>query len=587
MHNKLIIEINKWNKLLSKGKKHYVSILLTILTSLIISSFFKTYIESLIISILVNKLPSKVLILYKNKCEYNRQKNLFLYFLQELSTLLSASYSYQNAIENISNGLFTNKLIHQKDKIILERITLLIKNQRPIAEINGLLTILFPIREAKNFVDILRHNSLPNSELLNLVRKNEEIIRTALNEEQEIEAENSRQRSETVIMIFLPCLILNFLKYSNPNFFYMAYENTISRLILYVAFFLMLLSIYISSSILLFSDNKTKSRKLSKHTRTYTFNIAKLKTKFYSFQTKLNTELNNFIYHSHRKRRKKTELLEKTYKKALGEISYVNEDENKKKLFIFEILVQFFDNNLLSELSLKKLYRKNTLSQIENNLKICAVLNDEEHMIKNELNLYFKNKDRIFFILLLFSIFLLCIGLSMWKLFLIIAILSPIIQDFELKQKTDIVKDRVRSDFPDAINLILIFLNLNYSFTNSLNNSCTLLQDNIVKTILKSILYRISFGINSSSLIREAFYNYSNSIIDRTCNSLIHYIEDGDKEALDKLNKEATDAYKLISIQRRKSLSSKQAKLLLPMGLSLLSIILICISPLVYTFLNF
>lgn len=560
------------------SKDFTITVIFTLVNVIIFNAFFKTIFETALVSISLSYIPKKIYILYKEKQNLTNKKNIYLKFLQELSSLLTASYSCQNSLEIICNNLLNNPLILKNDKKEINKIRELIKNKRSLNEIIPLFFKIFPVDEAQTFFHILKDNYLPHKEIISLVRRNEESLRTSINEELNIESENSRQRSESLIMIVLPCIIINFLKFSNPSFFMSAYNLTLSRLTLAFSCSLMIAAIFITNKIIFFSNVKNNSNKVSHKRNTILKNkILKCRLEYVSDKIKKTFKLileSIYSYLDNWKNNKAREQ-NKMYREVLGELFYpINNEHIARKNY----------TSISSKLNLINLYTSKQLYEIKNDLSSLDQYLTQKHPIS--ISFYFSIKNKIFLSCLLISIFFIFINKSLFVILLILTFLSPLLQDLDLKSKKNEYIDNFIYDFPEAINLLSIYLNMDFSFINALKSSCLILKDNCVCHKFKRIIDLHYFGINEGILIRENLSFSKNNIVDRACTALIHFIEDGDKESLQKLNNTTLDAYELLSTQKRKRLTKKQLQLLIPMSLSLLSIILISIAPLLDLFLS-
>ncbi|MDO5733362.1 MAG: hypothetical protein Q4P72_06265 [Eubacteriales bacterium] len=572
-----------WLQVIRTRKK----LLLALLGAFILSQpFHISTITAILMIISLGMVLNSILGILSRRKHLRNARQSFLRFLQEASSRIAVSISIEQSIIQIAERFRLDYGEKDPTVIRLESIASQIQHRRALSEVIELLKATFPCPESKAFFSLLNESDCFGEDLLLLFRRQEDHLRNQINEIATVEAENSRQRSEALLMALMPFLMLRFLRSSNRSFYDPALRQFAGQLCLLFAFVLALAALVLAFRILFSEGRKRKSAQKARRRKPPASRLRREK--------KVERRLLKAKTASVRKL-SKSEIL---YAKALNR-RIVQPQESAKNL-IFESMDQSPLNSEkpkqgVSELlnrcaeKLRQLYGRNQVLEIKRRIRLKRYQqgNDEwSSSLSTMLDEYFRKKALLFLIALVAGTLLLASELPKF-LFCIPAVAILFVQDLELKMEIKEIQMDLMIDFPPVISLLSILSELGFSNENAARTVIrTIDGENIASQILREAEMQQEFELDFSKVLFERFQDFQIPGIDRCISALLRFHEDGDPERARNLDREARDAFKLYTLSLRSRTEQAHSRLLIPMALSLLSIMAMAIAPLFSTFLS-
>lgn len=575
--------------------------------------FFRSTAESLAAGLLFSPFPLRGYHALRRKKEKREEDEDFLRFVQELSARQAAGYSLQSSLILLCLRFREDRKNKADFSRRCEKAALLLQHKSPLQQALKELSSAFHSSSAKLFLRILGDQSLAQEELLQLLRQEEEILRSELHERAAADAESSRQRSESTLMGLMPFMILHFLSRTQSYFYHPAYENPVSRLLLFFSLLLALLSFALLKKWLLDelpvpSSGRKRSPSFfssvfsAHHSEPQTEKDAPRGEKYFCLDIRnrirahssfrfvfLPFHFVSVLFSVSKSTRNKRRHL---YTEIVGrhptspEIYRDLWDENfcaKERKSSFRKKIR--SHSLRASLStlLRQIYPEQLRKEVLRCLNILS--NDDERSREDHLREYFCRKSQLILLCLGLAVLLALFSVKSTLLILPALLLFPVLQDQDLFSRSKEARAELMESFPELIHLLTCFLNMHYSLENALESSLKLLgEEQKACRCLRDALNKERFGIALQSSLREHFELYRIPHVDRSIASLIHYLEDGEEESLRRLREDSRAAFQLFSLALRERLEKRYARLLLPMAISLCSILALSAAPLLAAF---
>ncbi len=557
-----------------KPKQHslqrpfFIDLLLASLFMFILSEpFFISWPERILVSCVFAFLPLKILRHYQAQSALRHAESSFLRFLEGLCSKLSAGSSLESALPILSKEF---KLTYNKNSPLVQKLELIstaLSMRQPITSLVTLLKEAFPCEDAHIFFELFKYQEILGDHLLPVVRQYEQNFRSKLNERAELESSNARAKTEAFMMILLPFFMLRLL--SGTAIFHQSAHVIGARLLYALAYFLALSSFFVAAKILYPEKPAKKSQKSlqNKSLKASSNQVKEDKQNFdesltrahrLAFWEKLSAEL---LRHS---------VLRKMY-------FYIQ----NVYLHVSERLVQCVQKHLSES------YRQEVLRQIQVHPQYPLLQSKKlasSPLASSPLAIFIREKIRYSVLSVLLVSVLGLFNPSALVFLLFLPIAAYFLPDLILSEKS---KDR-REDFlclyPLYLSLISPFLKIGFSLKNALNMCLNVLAEHYQDPSIQNILLQHEMGIRLSDALSHELHPYRNAVVDRSVSALLRYTEDGDHESLLLLEQQCQDAWKLYANALKVKIQQRHSKLLIPMALSLFSIIAMSVAPILSQF---
>ena len=204
-------------------------------------------------------------------------------------------------------------------------------------------------------------------------------------------------------------------------------------------------------------------------------------------------------------------------------------------------------------------------------------------------HIYLKRKIFITFIFTLIAGIFCMLKIISWSILLIIPLFFWFVQDFDLLQRENKLKQQIRIEYPTFLNSMVVLLRSGISLDRSLRLMINSYQNSInsqLKSDLAQIKHALSVGESASVAILQVTENLPQEEIASVLQLMARYDRDGGQEILDILDLQANASWQLYRNAMRRRLQTKNMALLFPMAIDLFVVIIMAMLPAVASISN-
>ncbi|MGI6579317.1 MAG: type II secretion system F family protein [Saccharofermentanales bacterium] len=204
--------------------------------------------------------------------------------------------------------------------------------------------------------------------------------------------------------------------------------------------------------------------------------------------------------------------------------------------------------------------------------------------------IYIKRKLFLTFVFTLIASVFCLLKIISWSFLLIIPLFFWLIQDFDILQRENKLKQQIRIEYPNFLNSMVVLLRSGISLDRSLRLMIDSYQNNItsqLKSDLAQIKHALSVGESASAAVLQITENLPQEEIVSVLQLMARYDRDGGQEILEILDLQANASWQLYRNAMRRRLQIKNMGLLLPMATDLFIVIIMAMLPAVASMSNF
>ncbi len=177
---------------------------------------------------------------------------------------------------------------------------------------------------------------------------------------------------------------------------------------------------------------------------------------------------------------------------------------------------------------------------------------------------------------------LIALRIISWKIFILPLLFIWLIQDFDIIQRENKLKQQIRIEYPNFLNSMVILLRSGLSLEKSLRLMISSYQGNLhsqLKNDLSKINHALSVGESAAFALLNITENLPQEEIASILQLMARYDRDGGQEILDILDIQANASWQLCRNAMRKRLQAKNLILLFPMTIDLFLVIIMAMLP--------
>ncbi|HHT24446.1 MAG TPA: type II secretion system F family protein [Clostridiaceae bacterium] len=203
--------------------------------------------------------------------------------------------------------------------------------------------------------------------------------------------------------------------------------------------------------------------------------------------------------------------------------------------------------------------------------------------------IYLKRKVLLTFVFTLIAGVFFLLKIISGSILLIIPLFFWFIQDFDLLQRENKLKQQIRIEYPTFLNSMVVLLRSGISLDRSLRLMINSYQSNInsqLKSNLAQIKHALSVGESASVAVLQIAEKLPQEEIASVLQLMARYDRDGGQEILDILDLQANASWQLYRNAMRRRLQTKNMALLLPMATDLFVVIIMAMLPAVASMSN-
>ncbi|NLM19143.1 MAG: type II secretion system F family protein [Clostridiaceae bacterium] len=176
-----------------------------------------------------------------------------------------------------------------------------------------------------------------------------------------------------------------------------------------------------------------------------------------------------------------------------------------------------------------------------------------------------------------------------WSILLLTPLFFWFIQDIDLLQRENKLKQQIRIEYPTFLNSMVVLLRSGISLDRSLRLMIDSYQNSInsqLKSDLAQIKHSLSVGESAYIAVLQITDNLPQEEIASVLQLMARYDRDGGQEILDILDLQANASWQLYRNAMRRRLQTKNMALLLPMATDLFIVIIMAMLPAVASMSN-
>ncbi|HHU52751.1 MAG TPA: type II secretion system F family protein [Clostridiaceae bacterium] len=195
---------------------------------------------------------------------------------------------------------------------------------------------------------------------------------------------------------------------------------------------------------------------------------------------------------------------------------------------------------------------------------------------------YIKRKLLLTFVFTLIACVFGWLRMISWSALLIIPLFIWFIQDFDLLQRENNLKQQIRLEYPNFLNSMVILLRSGISLDRSLRLMINSYKHNVnsqLKSDLAQVKHALSVGESAAVAVLQVTENLPQEEIASVLQLMVRYDRDGGQEILDILDLQANASWQLYRNAMRRRLQTKNMGLLLPMATDLFIVIVMAMLP--------
>lgn len=200
----------------------------------------------------------------------------------------------------------------------------------------------------------------------------------------------------------------------------------------------------------------------------------------------------------------------------------------------------------------------------------------------NAWQVYTKKKLKLSIIFSFFGLLLCFLKIISWSLFLVFPIFIWLIQDIDILQRVNRLKQQIQIEYPNFLNSMVILLKSGLSLERSLSLMIDSYHNNLhsqLKSDLAKIKHSLSVGESASFSLIQIAENLPQEEIASLLQLMARYDRDGGQEILDILDLQANSSWQLYRNAMRRRLQNKNMGLMFPMTIDLFIVIVMAMLP--------
>lgn len=196
--------------------------------------------------------------------------------------------------------------------------------------------------------------------------------------------------------------------------------------------------------------------------------------------------------------------------------------------------------------------------------------------------IYTRRKIMLSLLFFIFGIVLFYFQIISWSLILIFPIFVWLIQDIDILQRENKLKQQIRLEYPNFLNSMVVLLKSGLSLERSLRLMIDSYQNNLhshLKNDLAKIKHSLSVGESASFVLLQIAEDLPQEEIASLLQLMSRYDRDGGQEILNILDLQANSSWQLYRNAMRRRLQNKNMGLMFPMTIDLFIVIAMAMLP--------